>query len=115
HLDTYAHGALPWTVPVLMVGHSCVLSWWQAVKGEAAPSRWATYQQRVQAGLSGADLVVAPTRAMLSALETYYGPFQASQVIYNARRSADYDVEAKEEFVFTMGRVWDEAKNIALL
>ena len=42
HLNTYAHGTLPWTVPVLMVGHSCVLSRWQAVKGEAAPSKWAT-------------------------------------------------------------------------
>ncbi len=115
HLNTFAHGALPWTVPVLMVGHSCVLSWWQAVKGEAAPPAWATYQQRVQAGLFGADLVVAPTHAMLAALETYYGPFRASQVIYNARRPADFDTEVKEEFIFAMGRVWDEAKNISLL
>jgi glycogen synthase len=30
HLNNYAHGALPWSAPVLMVGHSCVLSWWQA-------------------------------------------------------------------------------------
>jgi glycogen(starch) synthase len=26
HLNTFSHGALPWTAPVLMVGHSCVLS-----------------------------------------------------------------------------------------
>jgi glycogen synthase len=115
HLNTFVHGALPWTAPVLMVGHSCVLSWWQAVKGEAAPSTWATYQRRVQAGLSGADLVVAPTRVMLAALETYYGPFRATQVIYNARCPTDFDTEVKEEFIFAMGRVWDEAKNVALL
>lgn len=115
HLNTYAHGALPWTVPVLMVGHSCVLSWWQAVKGEAAPTSWNTYQKRVRTGLAGADLVVAPTHAMLNALRTYYGPFRAEQVIYNARNPVDFEPEAKEEFVFAMGRIWDEAKNIAAL
>jgi glycosyltransferase involved in cell wall biosynthesis len=115
HLNTYAHGALPWKVPVLMVGHSCVLSWWQAVKGEAAPQSWATYQRRVQAGLLKADMVVAPTRAMMHELNTYYGPFHASQIIYNARRSADFTPGVKENFIFTMGRAWDEAKNIAIL
>ena len=38
HLNDYPHGALPW-LPVLMVGHSCVLSWWQAVHGVPAPAR----------------------------------------------------------------------------
>jgi hypothetical protein len=32
HLNGYAHGALPWRSPTLIVGHSCVLSWWEAVK-----------------------------------------------------------------------------------
>src|SRR4051812_10709320 len=30
HLNGCAHGALPWDAPVLVVGHSCVLSWWEA-------------------------------------------------------------------------------------
>jgi glycosyltransferase involved in cell wall biosynthesis len=115
HLNTYAHGALPWNVPVLMVGHSCVLSWWQAVKGEAAPAQWATYHRRVRAGLRQADLVVAPTQAMLGELQRYYGPLPVSQVIYNGRSTADFAPGHKEDFVFTMGRVWDEAKNIAVL
>ena len=37
HLNNYCHGQLPWRAPVLMTGHSCVLSWWQDVKGEPAP------------------------------------------------------------------------------
>jgi glycogen synthase len=115
HLNTFAHGALPWKVPVVMVGHSCVLSWWQAVKKVAAPPSWATYQRRVQAGLAHVDMVVAPTKAMLVELNTYYGPFRASQVIYNGRNSADFAPGEKENFIFTMGRVWDEAKNIAIL
>src|SRR4051812_7211684 len=31
HLNGYAHASLPWRAPVLVVGHSCVLSWWAAV------------------------------------------------------------------------------------
>ena len=33
HLNGYVHAALPWNVPVMVVVHSCVLSWWQSVKG----------------------------------------------------------------------------------
>src|SRR5688500_868611 len=29
HLNNYVHGALPWELPPLVVGHSCVLSWWE--------------------------------------------------------------------------------------
>src|SRR4051794_34605905 len=28
HLNGYAHGALPFAAPKLVVAHSCVLSWW---------------------------------------------------------------------------------------
>src|SRR5215212_1492795 len=34
HLNGYAHGSLPFRAPVAVVAHSCVLSWWRAVKGE---------------------------------------------------------------------------------
>jgi glycogen synthase len=115
HLNNYVHGLLPWRVPVLVVGHSCVLSWWQAVKGEPAPAYWQTYQQRVQAGLRNADLVVAPTRAMLRALHDHYGPFTASKVIHNGRSPQFFMGRRKEPFVFSVGRLWDEAKNIDAL
>jgi hypothetical protein len=33
HLNGFAHGALPWNAPAIVVGHSCVLSWRDAVGG----------------------------------------------------------------------------------
>ncbi|HYO70741.1 MAG TPA: glycosyltransferase family 4 protein, partial [Archangium sp.] len=60
HLNGYCHGALPWRAPVLMVAHSCVLSWWEAVKGEPAPGRYTRSQQEVARGLRAAARVVAP-------------------------------------------------------
>ncbi len=61
HLNGYAHGALPWHAPTLVVAHSCVLSWWEAVKGEPAPAEWETYREHVTLGLQSADCVIAPT------------------------------------------------------
>lgn len=115
HLNNFAHGSLPWQAPVLMVGHSCVLSWWQAVKGESAPSNWDRYARAVRSGLQAADLVVAPTRAMLSALQTHYGPLPPSQVIYNGRNPRFFRPEAKEPLILAVGRLWDEAKNVQTL
>jgi len=115
HLNGYAHGALPWKGPVLVVGHSCVFSWWRSVKGEEAPVAWEHYHRAVSAGLQHADRVVAPTAAMLAELRRYYGPLPKSAVIPNGRTAARYTVGEKEPFIFTAGRLWDEAKNIALL
>ena len=33
HLNGYVHAASPWAAPVLVVAHSCVLSWCEAVRG----------------------------------------------------------------------------------
>lgn len=115
HLNNYVHASLPWPVPVLVVGHSCVLSWWRAVRGEAAPSEWETYRCRVQAGLKSANMVVAPTQAMLSALEDHYGRMPNRTVVYNGRRSQHFRPAAKQNIIFSIGRLWDDAKNIAAL
>jgi hypothetical protein len=73
HLNGFSHGALSFRAPTVVVGHSCVLSWWEAVHGEPAPARYATYRHMVAEGLRGASLVVAPSRAMQSALWRHYG------------------------------------------
>jgi glycogen synthase len=115
HLNSYVHGALSWRRPTLVVGHSCVLSWWQAVKGEAAPDSWARYRREVARGLHAADLVLAPTQAMLAALERHYGRFSRVRVVPNGRDPALFPPAAKEPFIFAVGRLWDEAKNVGLL
>ncbi|MGI5915175.1 MAG: glycosyltransferase family 4 protein [Anaerolineae bacterium] len=117
HLNSYVHGALPWRAPVMVVGHSCVLSWWQAVKGEPAPPSWDRYRREVQAGLQAADLVLAPTRSMLAALDEYYGPLETTGVVPNgiARSEENSSPQPKERMVLTAGRVWDEAKNVSAL
>jgi glycosyltransferase involved in cell wall biosynthesis len=114
HLNGYAHGALPLPIPRVVVGHSCVLSWWRAVKGEPAPGEWARYRHEVASGLRRADRIVAPTCWMLNALEEHYGPLPPGEVIYNGRSAESYGpAPEKETFVLCAGRLWDEAKNAA--
>jgi glycogen(starch) synthase len=114
HLNDFAHGDLPWRAPVLVVGHSCVLSWHAAVRGRDAGPEWDEYRARVGAGLRGADLVAAPTRAMLQELVRFHGPFAETAVVPNGRRASGI-VRPKERFVLGCGRLWDEAKNLASL
>lgn len=113
HLNGYAHAALPWEAPVLLVAHSCVCSWWRAVHGTAAPARYDEYRERVAHGLAAAGLVVAPTAAMLAALRREYGvPLANARAILNGRSVPSGDPATKEPFVLSAGRLWDPAKNV---
>ncbi|WP_150107677.1 glycosyltransferase family 4 protein [Pedosphaera parvula] len=115
HLNGYAHAVLPWRAPVLVAGHSCILSWWRAVKGVDAPQSFHRYSEAVRMGISAAQLIVAPSQAMLSALSRHYGPLPDSMVIYNGRNPVRFTSGRKENLILSAGRLWDEAKNIGSL
>jgi len=115
HLNSFVHGSLPWRVPSIAVAHSCVLSWWEAVKGGAAPGEWDRYAREVSRGLRGVNVVAAPTDFMLTALEKHYGLVPVRLLIPNGRDPTQFTPRAKEEFVLTAGRFWDEAKNLSAL
>ena len=112
HLNGYAHGALPFRAPKLVVAHSCVLSWWRAVKSEDAPPEWDTYRRRVEEGLRGADVVAAPSAWMLAALDEHYRLSAPRRLIYNGRRFTPATGHGHRASVFAAGRLWDEAKNL---
>ncbi|MBV9507217.1 MAG: glycosyltransferase family 4 protein [Acidobacteriia bacterium] len=115
HLNQYCFGALPFQAPVVIAGHSCVLSWWQAVHGCEAPAEWSRYRDAVTRGLRAAALVVAPSEAMLDSLAYYYGPLGRRMSIPNGRELPALPAVPKEPFLFAAGRFWDEAKNLGAL
>lgn len=115
HLNGYVHAALPWQLPVVVVAHSCVLSWWQAVNGDAAPAEWQPYQQAVERGLKACDRVIAPSQSMLQALHQHYEFTTPECVIYNGRNPTQFASTQKTNGLFSMGRFWDAAKNLMLL
>jgi len=117
HLNGYAHATLPWRRPILVVAHSCVYSWFAAVKGAPPPvAEWLTYRERISHGLRAATLVTAPSKAMLGELERFYeGPFRTAPPVYNGRNARLFGPGEKQEFILTAGRLWDEAKNVGIL
>jgi glycogen synthase len=114
HLNEPVYGALSWSAPTVVVGHSCVSSWWQEVWQEPAPQSWSHYRQEMARGLSAADMVVAPSAWMLEQLCRYYG-VASGQVIHNGRDPRQFGPRAKAPFVFAAGRVWDPGKNLLAL
>jgi glycosyltransferase involved in cell wall biosynthesis len=116
HLNSYGHGALPWNAPVLVTAHSCVLSWWAAVRRQPLPPSWNRYRKEVERSLTAADLITAPSRAMLRSVEANYGPgLPPRRVVENGRCHSRYRSRPKQELVLAAGRLWDEAKNVAAI
>lgn len=101
--------------PVLLTVHSCVLSWWRAVRGCEAPTSWDRYRRTARLALERASLVTVPTRAFLNELESVYGALPATRVIPNGRLVRRDPRPERERLVLSVGRIWDQAKNARLL
>jgi len=116
HLNTYAHATLPWDCPVIVTAHSCVLSWWEAVNRTALPQTWHRYRDEVREALVAADLITAPSAAMLGALKKHYGlELHRATVVFNGITAENFHQQQKEPFILTAGRLWDQAKNVQAL
>lgn len=116
HVNGYAHASLPWRKPVIVTAHSCVYSWWRAVHGSAPGNEWAEYKRRISGGLSAADLVIAPSVAMATSLQSEYGVSgDKIRVIHNFTRAGVPAYKTKRAFFLAAGRIWDLAKNLDLL
>jgi glycogen synthase len=117
HLSQFCYGALDVKLPKLVVAHSDVISWNQAVHGSQLAGSWAEwYRGVVSDGLARASLVVAPSRWMLGQIESCYGRPQSSRVIYNGRTPELFDRRrSKRQYAASAGRLWDEGKQSRLL
>lgn len=115
HVNGYAHAALPFGVPAICAAHSDVRSWFAAVHGTGTPAEYDAYGRAVAAGLRTAAAVVAPSRAQLAALAFHYGVAFDGVAIPNGLGPDGFAPGRKEPVILSVGRVWDEAKNIALL
>lgn len=117
HCNTLAHAALGWQSPVILTVHSCVYSWFQAVKRKPPPGpQWHEYFRRVSLALREAETVVIPTESMQSALDLYPAKPAHVEVIPNGRSpDAFATARTKRRQLLAVGRLWDEGKNAALL
>jgi glycogen synthase len=115
HFNHFGHAGLEWKVPVLVVAHSCVWSWWQAVHGCAPGPEFGRYYNCVSRAIHGAGRVIAPSADMLANLIRDYGVPTQATVISNGIDLTAFAPRPKLPYVLTAGRLWDQAKNVQAL
>lgn len=116
HLNSFGHGGLAFDCPVVLTAHSCVLSWWEAVRDTPIPPDWDAYRIAVERALNSADAITAPSGFMAAALRKHYNFDNGRlRVVPNGRNPRRFACTWKEPFIFAAGRLWDEAKNAAAL
>lgn len=105
---------IPAGVPVVAVSHSCLASWFEAVRGEPVPQDMRWIHDLTAAGLARADAVVAPSASHAAAMERLYRGLASVNVVHNASSGAVPWVERSDTIV-AAGRWWDESKGGATL
>lgn len=108
--------AAPPPLPVVTVIHGCVPTWWQATcPGIALPGDFEWHRRLTGEGLRSSDAAVAPSVAYARAVADFYGLPSAPVAVHNGRTFPRSASSAMHDCVFTAGRLWDRAKNVALL
>jgi glycosyltransferase involved in cell wall biosynthesis len=100
--------------PVVCASHSCMATWWRAVRRTPLPADWRWRAAAEARGLSAADVVLAPSSAHAVALRAVYGPLPALRVVPNATTVVRAG-GPREAYAFAAGRWWDEGKGAAVL
>ena len=114
HLNSSSYAAdAPFDAPVVGMCHSCLATWWDAVRGEAAPQDVQWRSERLARGYAACDLLIAPSQSFAQATAARYGMLPTT--IPNGRSICLRPARPKQPFVMTSGRLWDAGKNIAAL
>jgi glycogen(starch) synthase len=101
--------------PVIGACHSCLASWWSAVKGEAPMPdsfRWRT--DLLGRGYAACDRLIAPSYTFMQTTAALYGVLP--RAVRNGRSPSPVEpAERRNPVVMTSGRLWDEGKNVRTL
>lgn len=106
-------------VPVAAVCHSCVGTWWAAVRGGPLPGDLAWRAELMGRGLRAVDALIAPSRAFARATAAFYGLRELPRVQHNGRyppaEAPSRAPTAPPRYVLTAGRLWDPGKDTETL
>lgn len=114
HLNSPALAIASFEVPVVGACHSCLATWWEAVRGGPLPPDFAWRTDLLARGYARCDALIAPTRAFAEATARAYALSRPPAVVHNGRREG-LRTDRTAAFAFTAGRLWDEGKGLATL
>lgn len=111
HLNLPSQAAgFPRGLPVLVVSHSCAVTWFATVRGTDVPPGWAWQREINERGFARADHIVAPSRSHAELLCQTYGVLPGVTVVANAS-AVPAGTGTGDRYVFAVGRWWDDGKN----
>lgn len=117
HLNSPALAAhARFAAPVVGVCHSCVGTWWAAVRGGEPPRDFRWRMDVLTRGYAACDRLAAPSHAFAQATAEVYGVRPA--VVLNGRRpytASPRPPSQRNRQVFSAGRLWDPGKNVVTL
>jgi glycosyltransferase involved in cell wall biosynthesis len=118
HLNSpiFASG-MRFPAPVVGFCHSCVSTWWQAVKGEAPlPEAFVWRGEKLRDAYQRCQVLVAPSAAFAAATAAVHRLPAKPVVVHNGRDThSPVPATKPARMIFTAGRLWDEGKNVATL
>ena len=101
--------------PVVAVQHSCVATWWLSVRDRPLPSDFSWRRDCVEEGLNKIQAVVAPTAAFAAQTVRAYQLGRPVYSVHNGRTPIALGKRSRSDLAFTVGRLWDDGKNVRTL
>lgn len=109
-------GAARFPAPLVSVAHGCLSTWWGAARAEPLPERFAWHHDMMRRGFAASDGVVAPSVSFAEAVQRAYRLPARPHLVHNGRRPlVPAPGKQPAAAALTVGRLWDEVKNAALL
>jgi glycogen(starch) synthase len=118
HSNHMCYGALPVSIPRVVVAHGDLITWWKSVHGcEPKDRPWLRwYRETTARGLSEASAVVAASDWMLETVRATYSAPSNGTVINHGRNPIHFNpYVTKDDSVLAIGRLIDPAKQVNLL
>tara|TARA_R110002020_G_scaffold154714_2_gene334920 strand:- start:70081 stop:71211 length:1131 start_codon:yes stop_codon:yes gene_type:complete len=115
HLNNFTKFKARITCPVITVYHSCVESWFRAVKGENPPQEFKIYLKHKKIALKQANIAIFPSNSFRKEIVEQIELNVETQTIYNGCDLHFSSRLEKEDMILCSGRIWDEGKNLHLL
>lgn len=116
HLNSPALAAeTAFPVPLLAVAHSCLGTWWEAVRAEPLPADFAWRNALHGRGLARAARAVTPSASFAAATARCHRLARPPLAVHNGRSPLPLGKGPMHDFALTAGRLWDAGKNVETL
>ena len=114
HLNSPAFATAGFAAPVVGACHSCLATWWDAMRMTPMPAVFEMRTERLKRGYAACDALIAPSATFAAATAERYD-VEVLSLLNGCAQPRSASAALKDTTVLTAGRLWDDAKNVAAL